>query len=252
MPISRNSNKLIQKWSASSSLDGGSQITEELERKIGLMEASLSRFGIVVDSVQSDVMQVNKRTKEISLEVESIHQKLITQDNSLQQMSKGQEDIKASLDGCFKSISEQLNKHKNEDRLQEVFSALSALPEKVEELMLKLQDQLQNTFTKEMQAARHILWDQESAAPAVLPVKRNIICALPQRKAQQLQSSAANSAAHLQTNMSLKTELGRWMSVKSEKATFASNLPATKHKQKDVLSKRKVFQVSFCSTCGNH
>ncbi|KAF8017101.1 hypothetical protein BT93_H2348 [Corymbia citriodora subsp. variegata] len=171
MPISRNSNKLIQKWSASSSLDGGSQITEELERKIGLMEASLSRFGIVVDSVQSDVMQVNKRTKEISLEVESIHQKLITQDNSLQQMSKGQEDIKASLDGCFKSISEQLNKHKNEDRLQEVFSALSALPEKVEELMLKLQDQLQNTFTKEMQAARHILWDQESAAPAVLPVK---------------------------------------------------------------------------------
>lgn len=44
------------------------QITEELERKIGLMEASLSRFGIVVDSVQSDVMQLNKRTKELSLE----------------------------------------------------------------------------------------------------------------------------------------------------------------------------------------
>ncbi|KAL3743522.1 hypothetical protein ACJRO7_018760 [Eucalyptus globulus] len=240
MPISRNSTKLIRKWSAGSSLDSGSQVTEELERKIGLMEASLSRFGIVVDSVQSDVMQLNKRTKELSLEVESIQQKLMNQDNSLQRMSKGQEDIKTSLDGCFKSISKQLNKHKNEDRLQEVFSALSALPVKVEGLMLKLQNQLQNTFTKEMQAARDILRDQKSAAPAVLPVKSTVICALPQRNAQQLQSSAANSKVHLQTNSVPKSELGGWTSVKSEKATFASNMPIMKHKQKDVLSNRKV------------
>ncbi|XP_030540885.1 putative recombination initiation defects 3 isoform X3 [Rhodamnia argentea] len=240
MPISRNSTKVIRKWSANSSLDGGSQMTEELERRIGLMEASLSRFGIVVDSVQSDVMQVNKRTKELSLEVESIQQKLMTQDNSLQQMSKGQEDIKASLDGCFKSISEQLVKHKNEDQLQEVFSALSALPGKVEGLMLKLQDQLHNTFTKEMEATRYIPQDQKSAARAVLPVKGTSISAIPQRKAQQLESSAANSAERLQTSLVPKTELGGWTSVKSEKTTFAPNLPTMKHKQKDVLSNRKV------------
>lgn len=239
MPVSRNSTKLIRKWSASSSLDGGSQITEELERRIGLMEASLSRFGIVVDSVQSDVMQVNKRTKELSLEVESIQQKLMTQDNSLQQMSKGQEDIKASLDGCFKSISEQLIKHTNEDRLQEVFSALSALPGKVEGLMMKLQDQLHNTFTKEMEATRYILQDQKSAARAVLPVKGTSISSIAQRKAQ-LESSAANSAERLQTNLVPRTELGGWTSVKPEKTTFAPNLPTTKHKQKDVLSNRKV------------
>lgn len=67
-------------------------------------------------------------------------------------------------------------------------------------------------------------------------------------------SSAANSAAHLQTNLVSKTEIGGWTSVKSEKATFASNMPTMKHKQKDVLSNRKVFLlflVPFCSPCGN-
>ena len=46
------------------------QISEELEHRIGLMETSLSRFGMILDSVQSDVMQVNKGTKEVSLESE--------------------------------------------------------------------------------------------------------------------------------------------------------------------------------------
>ncbi|XP_039167054.1 uncharacterized protein LOC108953875 [Eucalyptus grandis] len=73
------------------------------------------------------------------------------------------------------------------------------------------------------------------------PASGTVICALPQRNAQQLQSSAANSKVHLQTNSVPKTELGGWTSVKSEKATFASNMPIMKHGQKDVLSNRKVL-----------
>ncbi|KAK3435018.1 hypothetical protein EUGRSUZ_D02400, partial [Eucalyptus grandis] len=72
------------------------------------------------------------------------------------------------------------------------------------------------------------------------PASGTVICALPQRNAQQLQSSAANSKVHLQTNSVPKTELGGWTSVKSAKATFASNMPIMKHGQKDVLSNRKV------------
>ncbi|KAK7837175.1 hypothetical protein CFP56_021652 [Quercus suber] len=57
-------------------------------------------FGMILDSVQSDVMQVNKGTKEVSLESEysiptvntlkmdSTRQKLIVQDNFLQSMVK--------------------------------------------------------------------------------------------------------------------------------------------------------------------
>lgn len=36
-----------------------------------MMETSLSRFAMILDSVQSDVMQVNKGTKEVSMESES-------------------------------------------------------------------------------------------------------------------------------------------------------------------------------------
>ena len=43
------------------------QISEELEHRIGIMETSLNRFGMILDSVQSDVMQVNKGTKEVLL-----------------------------------------------------------------------------------------------------------------------------------------------------------------------------------------
>ena len=35
-----------------------------------MIETSLNRFGMILDSVQSDVMQVNKGTKEMLLESE--------------------------------------------------------------------------------------------------------------------------------------------------------------------------------------
>jgi len=44
------------------------QLSEGLEHRIGIMETSLGRFTMILDSVQSDVMQVNKGTKEITLE----------------------------------------------------------------------------------------------------------------------------------------------------------------------------------------
>ena len=44
------------------------QLSEGLEHRIGIMETSLSRFAMILDSVQSDVMQVNKGTKETNLE----------------------------------------------------------------------------------------------------------------------------------------------------------------------------------------
>nr|XP_023913536.1 protein PAIR1-like isoform X2 [Quercus suber] len=86
MQISRSSANLIRKWNSASVTDHRCQISEELEHRIGLMETLLSRFGMILDSVQSNVMQVNKGTKEVSLEMDSIRQKLTVQDNFLQSM----------------------------------------------------------------------------------------------------------------------------------------------------------------------
>lgn len=51
-----------------SSVCSTDQLSEGLENRIGIMETSLSRFAMIMDSVQSDVMQVNKGTKEMHLE----------------------------------------------------------------------------------------------------------------------------------------------------------------------------------------
>ncbi|KAK3022409.1 hypothetical protein RJ639_045180, partial [Escallonia herrerae] len=83
MQISRTSTNLMRQWKPAV-LDQRCQTSEELGHKIGVIETSLSRFGKILDSVQSDIMQVNKGTKEVALEMESIRQKLIVHDNSLQ------------------------------------------------------------------------------------------------------------------------------------------------------------------------
>ncbi|KAK7816392.1 protein pair1 [Quercus suber] len=151
MQISRSSANLIRKWNSASVTDHRCQISEELEHRIGLMETLLSRFGMILDSVQSNVMQVNKGTKEVSLEMDSIRQKLTVQDNFLQSMYNGQEDLKASVAGGFKLISDQLSKDIYQDKLQEIFKVVSTFPQQVEASILILHDKLGNTLSKEVQ-----------------------------------------------------------------------------------------------------
>ncbi|KAL9348314.1 hypothetical protein Peur_059680 [Populus x canadensis] len=86
LPVSRSSSNLVRKWSAARVPDHKCQINEELQHRIGMMETSLTKFGMILDSIQSDVMQVKKGIKEASLETEGMRQKLIVLDTSLQLM----------------------------------------------------------------------------------------------------------------------------------------------------------------------
>ncbi|CAK7348880.1 unnamed protein product [Dovyalis caffra] len=70
LPVSRSSSNLVRKWSAAPVPDHKCQINEELQHQIGMMETSLNKFGMILDSVQSDIMQVKKGIKEVSLESE--------------------------------------------------------------------------------------------------------------------------------------------------------------------------------------
>nr|XP_048320842.1 putative recombination initiation defects 3 isoform X2 [Ziziphus jujuba var. spinosa] len=173
MPITRSSTNSMRKWNSASLPDHRCQISEELQHRIGLMETSLNKFGMILDSVQSDVMQVNKGTKEVSLETEGIRQKLVVQDSSLQLMHKGQEDIRAIFEGGFKSISELVRKGTYQDKLQEIFLVLSALPEKIEATILKSQNELCNSVIKELQAITCCLTvtNPKDQAPSILPPK---------------------------------------------------------------------------------
>ncbi|CAI0470351.1 unnamed protein product [Linum tenue] len=155
-PITRSSGNLMRKWSHGSEAESKCHMSQELERRLGTMENSLSKVGMMLDSVQSDIMQLNKGTKEVLLEMEGIRQKLLARDTSLLTMvteltNKGLGDVKSTLDGSLKSMSEKLEKDAWQNRIDEIFFLLSALPGQMADSQLKLQDQLRATCRQEIQ-----------------------------------------------------------------------------------------------------
>lgn len=72
--------------------------------------------------------------------------------------NKGQEDMKASIAGGFNLISDQLSKDIYQDKLQGIFKVVSALPKQVEASILRLQDKLGSTLSKEMQVCKMSYW----------------------------------------------------------------------------------------------
>ncbi|KAG8663796.1 putative recombination initiation defects 3 isoform X2 [Manihot esculenta] len=247
VPISRSTTNLMRKWNPVSVPDSKCQINEELEHRIGMLETSLNKFGKILGAVQSDVMQVNKGMKEVSLEMEGIRQKLIVLDASLQLMIKGQEDTKFSLDGNLKSISDQLCKDIYQEKLQEIFSVLSALPKQMEALLLKSQNALCMTFNKVTQATTCNLKtpNQNSPSITVLLPKVTGRYTTPQRKLKPLSNPAMPSKLCRQTTVRPKIEMGEWNTVRPEQDTIRQRASHKEQTSKRVSSFQKEKQCSF-------
>ncbi|KAG8653564.1 putative recombination initiation defects 3 isoform X2 [Manihot esculenta] len=242
MPISRSTSTLMRKWNPVSIPHHKCQILEELEHRVGMMETSLNKFGMILGSVQSDVMQVNKGTKEVSLEMEGIRQKLIVLDNSLQLMIKGQEETKFSLDGNLKSISDRLSKDIYQDKSQQIFSVLSALKKQMEASLLKLQNDLCMTFTKATACSLKIP-SQGSPSITVLPPKVTGCYTIPQRKQEPLRNPAMPPKACGQAIVCPKIEVGAWNTVRPEKATQRAYHKEEKCKGVSSFQKEKQCSV---------
>ncbi|KAL4198209.1 hypothetical protein AMTRI_Chr03g44760 [Amborella trichopoda] len=72
---------------------------ENLDPKIGAIDAALNKLQMVLDSLRRAVMQVNKTVHEVSVEMEDIRKKLIVEDNTLHLLDqlKDLEGIKSRL-----------------------------------------------------------------------------------------------------------------------------------------------------------
>ncbi|KAJ1408632.1 protein PAIR1-like isoform X1 [Sesbania bispinosa] len=241
-PNLRSSSNPMRKWN---SADHKSQLSEGLEHRIGIIETSLSRFAMILDSVQSDVMQINKGTKETNLEMECIRQKLIVHDNSLQLMIKGQEEIKTSIDGNLKLLSEQMCKITSQEKLQEVSSVVSTLPQLIEASLHSLQKELDNTFTKEMQEISCSLkrLNQNDPAQSALSTKK----ISNQHTTPKRPEPPANEAKiSLHDTVAPKVELGGWKPVKKARVTF-SDISEKVHKQKEPYTEKYVRGGRDCA-----
>ncbi|XP_028770304.1 protein PAIR1-like [Neltuma alba] len=225
-PNSRSSANLMRKWN---SVELKSQLSEGLEHRIGIMETSLSRFAMILDSIQNDVMQVNKGTKEVTLEMEHMRQKLIAQDSTLQLMTKGQEEIKTSIDGSLKSLSDQVSKVTSQDKLQETFLVVSTLPQLIEASLQNLQKELQNNFSKEMQVVSCSLksLNRKDLAPATISNKS---IGNPVTIPKKLQVPVSGVKINVQATRAPEVGNEGWKSVK--KVAFSDRLSDKEHKQK--------------------
>ncbi|KAG4400495.1 hypothetical protein AAZX31_07G067400 [Glycine max] len=259
-PNSRSSSNLMLKWN---SADHKSQLSEGLEHRIGIMETSLSRFTMILDSVQSDVMQVNKGTKEIILEVECIRQKLIAQDNSLQLMTKGQEEIKAIIERSLKSLAEQMSHVSKKEKLQDVYLAVSALPQLIEASLQNVQNDLRN-ITKEMQEISCNLKsvNQKDLVPTSLSSKSiskqittpkmrqplaNICYDYNHDQGQGIFLDFSEAKVSIQATVAPEVESGGWKPVKKERVTFSDRTSEKVQKKKEPHTQKYIRGGRDCA-----
>ncbi|KAI9089914.1 hypothetical protein K1719_028884 [Acacia pycnantha] len=231
---SRSSANLMRKWN---SIDLKSMPSEGLEQRIGIMETSMSRFAMILDSIQNDVMQINKGTKEVTLEMEHMRQKLIAQDSTLQLMTKGQEEIKSDIDRSLKSLSDQVSKVASQDKLQETFLVVSTLPQLIEASLQNLQKELHNNFSKEMQALSCSLksLNKKDLAPATISTKS---IGNPVTIPKKPQVPASDVKVSVQASKAPEVGNDGWKSVK--RVAFSDRLSGKEHDQKGPCSEKHI------------
>ncbi|CAD6201557.1 unnamed protein product [Miscanthus lutarioriparius] len=152
LQLAKTSSNPVHRWNPS--LPDGRCVVpaEDVERKFQHMASSVHKVGMVLDSVQNDVMQLNRAMKEAALDSGSIQQKLVVLDTSLQKNLKGQDDLKALVESNTKSISDQLtvlNSHSN--KLDEISSTLSILPKQIETDLKQQQSDIFRIFRKDIE-----------------------------------------------------------------------------------------------------
>ncbi|KAJ8749002.1 hypothetical protein K2173_013442 [Erythroxylum novogranatense] len=247
MPMSRSSTNVFRKWNPASFQDYKCQVSEELERRIGMMETSLNKLGMILDSVQSDVMQVNKGTKEVSMEVEGMRQKLFAIDSSVQQMKKGQEEMKNSLDESLKFTSEKLTRDLHGDKLEQISLMLSALPEQMEASHRDLQKELQMTFSKEMQAMACNLETTAQKSPSIITLSPKVAgChAVQHMKKERNKNLAYATLINGRENLIPKVETGSWKSVRGKATSIQKPLDSyQKPKTVPLVKQESEFKVT--------
>ncbi|XAR63053.1 hypothetical protein NMG60_11022856 [Bertholletia excelsa] len=240
MQISRSSTNLMRKWN-STTVTG--QIHEELERRVGVMGTSLNRFGMILDSIQSDIMQVNKGTKEVLMEMEAIRQKMIANDGSLRLMSKEQDEVKRDVVTILKSISDQGSQELWKEKLKEFSLLISALPEQIDARFKNLKSELCKSVIQEVQAVHCSLpiSSQKHLLPNVLSAK--VLSSSQINMLIIFREHSTSRNVSTETNLVPKAEVGSWTSVRKEHSAFTYKGSSKEHKQRRLSSSERELRI---------
>ncbi|KAM3367708.1 hypothetical protein ACQJBY_016331 [Aegilops geniculata] len=163
----------IHRWSPSLP-DSRCQVNEDVERKFQHLASSVQKMGMILDSVQNDVMQLNRDMKEASLDSGGIQNKFVILEDSLKQILKGQDDLKALLKGSTKSSPNQLSILTS--KMDEMSSILSVLPKQVQTEFEQFKGDIFRIFTKEMEGIVRAVRSLDSRLPGAMQMLADQSC----------------------------------------------------------------------------
>ncbi|XP_039801741.1 protein PAIR1-like isoform X9 [Panicum virgatum] len=141
--------------------------TFDVECKFQHLECSVHKMGMVLDSVQNDVIRLNRAMKDATLDSNSIKKKAVVLERSLQEICKGEDDLKELVENCTKTNPDQLNvMNSHSSNLDEISLTLSAWPKQIQADLRLLQSDISSVLTGEMQGIVRAIRSSESRPAA--------------------------------------------------------------------------------------
>ncbi|VAH24765.1 unnamed protein product [Triticum turgidum subsp. durum] len=174
---------------------------------------------MVLDSVQTDVIQCNRTMKEASLESGAVQQKFDLLEDTLQKIIKGQNDLKVLAENNTKSNSDQLNViNSRTSKLNEMSLVVSVCPKQVQADLKELHGDIFRVLTKDMEGVVRDIRSL-STKPAVMPMLPDHVVAKGSPLMNKM--SVANGRPTMnQTPVAKGSPLMNKMSVANERPTM--------------------------------
>ncbi|KAL0907646.1 hypothetical protein M5K25_022066 [Dendrobium thyrsiflorum] len=233
MQLSGTSSNAMRRWSCATAPDNKCHVSEELEHRLRLLESSLSKLGIILDSLQSDVMQVNRAVKEVSLEMEGIRQKANLLDSSTQQVLKEEEDIKARLDRSMKIISDEMMKKTDLNRLNETASSIPSFTKEIEAQLLGFRHEICFIISKNMEVLTKNMKSVFNNLPDTILSRQAKSCITARRhecnQISKTEMPVYSSFGHMRREAFLKNDES--LKVLKPKMTNSSKYAMVKHEE---------------------
>ncbi|XP_020588352.1 protein PAIR1 isoform X2 [Phalaenopsis equestris] len=211
LQLSRTSSNAMRQWSCTTAPDNKCQVSEELERRLRFQESSLNKLSMILDSLQSDVMQVNRAVKEVSLEVEGIRQKATLIDSSTQQVLKEEEDIKTRLDRSMKIISDEMMKKTDLNRVNEAAMEIPTFTKEIEAQLVGFRREICLIISKNMEVLKNSMKSIINNLPDAILSREARGCIAIQRRQKDhisnFEMPASSSLSHMRRDAVLNEPL---------------------------------------------
>ncbi|KAF7005800.1 hypothetical protein CFC21_020900, partial [Triticum aestivum] len=161
------------RWNPSPT-DTRCRVNDDAECRFQQLSGSVHKVGMVLDSVQTDVIQLNRTMKDASVESGGVQQKFDLLEDTLQKIIKGQNDLKVLAENSMKSNSDQLNVlNSRTSKLNEMSLVVSVCPKQVQADLRELHGDIFRVLTKDMEGVVRDIrsLNTRPAAMPMLPLK---------------------------------------------------------------------------------